>query len=323
MLQRSLVLSAAIAAFTLLGSANDVTAAGHGGGGHGGGGHGGGFHGGGFHGGGHGGVGHWGGSRGGWGRGGWGGRGWGGGGRGWGWGGRGWGWGGRGWGWGGRGWGGRWGGWGRGWGWRGYGWGWPYWGWGWGWPSGYGGYGYSPDYYYSDYDYGYPYDAGSWINYGLSYLRPRYSYPGYVSSYSVPPDSTTASYGAPTVIYGAARSSQSSSDLGMAQSSRRVDVLPPPRRVVSDGAEQRDQGQPGATYQYDGGPRNPVPLPPPDARPPDRPVDRGPADGDVASSRASSRYRYGAFGDDTTGTSLARKRPVADPTTQTVRRPGG
>jgi hypothetical protein len=63
-------------------------------------------------------------------------------------------------------------------------------------------------------------------------------------------------------------------------------------------------------------------MPGPDAKPATQPDGKDVQGDDVASSARPSRYRYGAFGDDTTGTSLARKAPVVDSTLQTALRPG-
>lgn len=185
--------------------------------------------------------------------------------RGYGWGGyRSYGWGGyRGYGWGGYGY--------RGYGWggyRGYGWGGyyrPYWGYGW------GGY-YRPYWGWGGYySYGYPY---------YSYGYPYYYYPSY-SYYYYP---TALSYDPSALSYYYNNSTESPA----------TDLNIRPRTLTPAPAD--------GTYPYDGGPKNPVPMPQPksDPTPMKRPQPTVPLEGKVVSltpAPSPVKYTYPAYGE--------------------------
>lgn len=80
------------------------------------------------------------------------------------------------------------------------------------------------------------------------------------------------------------------------------DLAPAPQPV-----QPAQPAQPGETYPYDGGPANPVPMPP---RSGDQPSTSPPS-----KDLAPVKYVYRAFGEDTTGTSLAGLRAVPVDTT--------
>jgi hypothetical protein len=187
-----------------------------------------------------------------------------------------------------RGWGGGWsrgwGGWGRGWsggwsrGWGGWGRGWGGWGWGGGWGRGWGGWGwggYRPWYGY--------YWPGS---YGFSFaFAPRYyySYP-VVSYYSAP--IVYDPYYYPIGGVGASLGSSLTLDVRPAEraqplmpQSRDYDgyqLLPAPKQMQKSPTGVPQQG----TFQYDGGPARPVPMP-------DKPVPM--PDGDAPSKSGAPK----------------------------------
>ncbi len=69
--------------------------------------------------------------------------------------------------------------------------------------------------------------------------------------------------------------------------------LPPPRPVPTPGAQ-------GGTFDYDGGPRFPVPLPSADPAPAGVPTRALPPDGRLISAPAKApKYTYAAYGDET------------------------
>lgn len=199
---------------------------------------------------------------------------------GWGGGYRGWGGGYRGWGGGYRGWGGGWGGYGyRGWGWGGYrGWGWGgygYRGWGWG---GYRGWGWGNYYgwggYYRPWSY-YSYYS-PYCYYSPYYYYPQVYYPSAISYY----------YDTPGL-----------SDLSIR-----------PRNLMPEDAGQ--QHSPDGTYPYDGGPKNPAPMPnnapPKPMKQPERTV---PLEGKVVSlppvyTPERPQYSYPAYGEKTNAVKL-------------------
>jgi len=227
--------------------------------------------------------------------------------RGWGWGGRGWGWGGRSWGWAGhRGWG--WGGWGaRSWGWGGWGvrsWGWSgprVWGWagspGWGWggsPVFWSG---PPVYYYSApscYSYYYP----------IATDVDSISAPNYTQAITSAPNQGQAITRVdPTRVYGGPNGSV-------------VQVAPPAAPQINNSYYPQNNG----TYYYDGGPRNPVPLPksgvetrPVPQLPSAPPKKTVPLEGLPVSLPANSpaKFAYPAYGEKPVQTNFAEDRVIA------------
>jgi hypothetical protein len=157
-------------------------------------------------------------------------------------------------------------GYGRGWygygrGWYGYGRGWygyPYW------------YGYRPYYRW--------WGAGYWPYY--AYSSPYYySYPStvYYGGYY--------DYPSTTVVVPSASLSTSPYLQGTPAPAQAIETAPPPAVVPADG-----------TFPYDGGPRNPPPMPRAEPAPPGAPA-TFPLNGNVVSAPAKTTYRYLAYGE--------------------------
>jgi len=177
-----------------------------------------------------------------------------------------------------------WGGWGRGWGWAGWrrGWGWrPYWR-GFGWPY-YAGY-YDPGFYTGLY---FPRLFGLNIQIG----RPVYYSAEYDDACPIVDDAGPVTGGTEL------------------RTRPRTYMLQPPRETVPPPSGAPDD----ATYPYDGGPQDPVPMPKGQPAPTGKPPAKGKvADGPVASLRVAkpSRFAYPAYGELAPTTSIAEHRAV-------------
>jgi hypothetical protein len=186
---------------------------------------------------------------------------------------------------------GYWGGGYRGWGggYRGY-WGGGYRGYWGGYGGGYGGWGgYYPRYYsYGGY---YPRYYGGYYPYSYSYYYPSYSYgyyPGFYWGCSL--DCSPNSAGATTVL------------------NDKPSATPPaysqPYQQPSSQPSVPQQSQQNGTYQYDGGPSNPVPMPKTEPRPTTPTQPSVPLEGRVVSLPSKpGKYVYPAYGEPVTRTS--------------------
>lgn len=183
--------------------------------------------------------------------------------------------------------------WGGGWGHRGWG-GYGYRGWGgygyrsWGW----GGWGYRP--YWGGYWGGYrPY----YYSYAPSYYYPyTYYYPGAYSYYYSP---WGCSYTLPTVSL-----SIGSVSAAISANPPAVDLNIKPRVLPKAPANSITPPQPDGTYPYDGGPQNPVPMPPKtEPSPTKQPTPSVPLEGRLVSLPKSGPFVYPAYGE--------KPRPIA------------
>ena len=179
---------------------------------------------------------------------------------------------------------------------------------------GYGGF-YRPSYYPRYYaSYNSFYYARPSYNYGYAYYRPYYGYSNY---YYAPPVYYSPSYyspyywcpigdSAPAMPYAA--SAQPIYTVLRSGDSAPPALLPYPKPYV-------DNAVPGATYPYDGGPQNPVPMP---GAQPQRTV---PLEGKAVSlPRSEPKYTYPAYGEGPTSFAQDRVIPVTTPSTQRAAR---
>jgi hypothetical protein len=156
----------------------------------------------------------------------------------------------------------------------------------------YGGYGYRRGY-YGGYGY-YPYN----LFYGYGYY-PSYSYDSYYQPdyYSTPSlyDYSTPSYGIDPYLFSSAGASGRMLSLT-------INTTPTiPRRIVEIVAAPSPVQSDDQTYPYDGGPRNPAPMPKAEPTPDARPS-AAPAEDHAASlpAKVASKLVYPAYGEQAT-----------------------
>ncbi len=186
-------------------------------------------------------------------------------------------------------------------GWGGYGWGWPRYGYGWGWPGygfGYAGY-YRPGFAISIY-------SAPRVYYPAYYASSVVSYPVYSYGYSYYPGDlcltggTVASTYAPSVSLGATTASGPTTvptpmpGNGTTTAQR----LPPPTPVGQRVPQTLPAPTPSGTFQYDGGPATPVPMPAADPPKTIEPAgDQPAASVSISLPARKPAHKYPAYGD--------------------------
>jgi hypothetical protein len=181
---------------------------------------------------------------------------------------------------------------GFGYGWGGYGWGWPRYsiGIGLGWPW-----------------YGYGYSSYYWPGYAVSvYSAPRVYYPAYSYGYSYYPGDlcltggTVASTYAPSVSLGATTASGPTTvpTAMPGNGTTTAQRLPPPTPVGQRVPQALPAPTPSGTFQYDGGPATPVPMPATDPPKTIEPAgDQPAASVSISLPARKPAHKYPAYGD--------------------------